>query len=309
MTKHEFYFLSADRKTNIHAVEWQPEGVPKAVLQIAHGVTEHILCYEEMAEYFTKKGFVVVGNDHLGHGTSIAEGAKSMYLGQEGSWKWVVKDIDKCMKMTKERYPDIPYILLGLSLGSFAVRTHAILHPGKVDGIVLAGTGQSPAPALVLARFMANLEAKKAGEENSTPAIKKLTFEDYNKKFAPNRTDFDWLCASEKGLDGYLADPLRGDAMSCGLFREMLNGMIFTGNLKNQKQMDADVPVLLVSGEDDPVGDCGKGIERTKQSLQKAGVKDVTMKLYPGLRHDIFLEDEKKDIFEDIFKWAEKKCL
>lgn len=309
MRRNEFYFLSADQKTEIHAVEWVPEGAPKAILQISHGVTEHILRYEEMAEFFTKRGFVVAGNDHLGHGSSIAQGAEPMYFGPEDSWDWVESDMYTCQTILKKHYPGIPCIVLGLSLGSFIVRTYLIQHPGEAAGAILAGTGQTPALPLAMVRGIAKKEARKAGEEHSTPLIKELTFGTYNKQFAPNRTDFDWLCASREGLDDYIADPLRGEAMSAGLFREMLNGMIFTGNLKNQKKMDKDVPILLVSGEEDPVGDSGKGVKTTYRSLQKAGVKDVSMKLYPGLRHDIFLEDKRTDIFADIYNWIVKKSF
>lgn len=309
MVKTEFYYPSADGKTKIHAVEWAPEGKPKAVLQISHGVTEHMLRYEEMAEYFTQRGFVLVGNDHLGHGTSIAEGAEPMYFGPKGSWLWVQRDMYTCLKMTKKRYPGVPYILLGLSLGSFVVRTFLIRHPGKVDAAVLAGTGQTPAWQLSMAKFVAESEGRKVGEEHTTPQIKKLTFDTYNKQFKPNRTDYDWLCASEKGLDEYIADPLRGEAMSAGLFREMIDGMIYTGKLENQKKMDKNTPILLISGEPDPVGDRGKGVKRTCQSLQKAGVKDIKMVLYPGLRHDIFREDNRHEIFKDIYVWIEEKVF
>lgn len=309
MTTKEFYFPSSNQKTNIHAVQWIPEGIPKAILQIAHGVTEHIFCYKELAEYFTEKGFLVVGNDHLGHGSSITKEMKPMYFGPEGSWEWVVKDIHTCMQMTKKQYPNIPYILLGLSLGSFAVRTHAICYPKAVDGIILAGTGQRKVIDLFFARFIAKLEAKKAGEDNTTPLIQKLTFEDYNKKFKPNRTKYDWLCKSEKGLDSYMEDPLRGEAMSAGLFCEMINGMLFTGRLKNQKKMDKEIPILLLSGDKDPVGEYGTGVKCACKSFKKAGIKDVSMKIYEELRHNIFLEDEKMSIFEDIYNWSKEKCL
>lgn len=309
MKRNEFYYLSADGKTKIHGAEWLPEREPKAVLQISHGVTEHILRYEEMAEYFTKQGFVVVGNDDIGHGTSIAEGAEPMYFGPKDSWLWVQRDMYTCLKMTKKRYPKIPYILLGFSLGSFVVRTFLIRHPGKVDGVILAGTGQPPAWQLALVRLIADSEGRKAGEAHSTPLIKALTFGNYNRHFAPNRTDYDWLCASEKALDDYIADSLRGEAMSAGLFREMLNGMMFTGSLKNQERMDKETPILLVSGEEDPVGECGKGVKRTCHSFQKAGIKDVSQKLYPGLRHDIFREDIKEQVFCDVCRWIEEKCL
>lgn len=309
MTEKEFYFPSADKKTNIHAVMWEPEGEPRAILQISHGVTEHILKYKELAEFLTQRGIMVVGNDHLGHGLSIAEGAEPLYFGPEHSWDWVVEDMYTCQKSVKKQYPNIPYVILGLSLGTFLIRTFLIDRPGEVDGVILVGTGQTPASQLSVVKWVVKHEARKAGEDQTTPLVRQLSFGTYNKRFAPNRTNFDWLCASEEGLKEYMADPLISEDISAGLFREMLDGMIFTGNLSNQKRMDKEIPILLISGEEDPVGDSGKGVRRTLHSFQKAGVKDVSMKLYPGLRHDLFLENEKQDVFEEIYHWMEGRCL
>lgn len=309
MTRNDFYYPSADWKTKLHGVEWLPERKPEAVLQIVHGVTEHMLYYEEMAQYFTDRGFVVVGNDHIGHGRSIADGARSMYFGPEGSWFWVERDAYACQKMMKEKYPDLPYTMLGLSLGSFVVRSILIRHPQELDGAILAGTGQTAAWMLRMTRNLARLEGRRKGEDKTTPLIKSLTFGTYNRKFSPCHTDYDWICASKEGLDTYIKDDLRGEAMSCGLFREMLTGMLFTGDLKDQKKMDENTPILLLSGEDDPVGEMGKGVKRTYESMVKAGVKDVSMKLYPGLRHDIFLEDNRQDIFQDMYQWMGDRNL
>lgn len=216
MTKNEFYYPSADGKTQIHAVEWIPETEIKGVLQIAHGVTEYILRYEQFAEYLTQRGFVVVGNDHIGHGYSIAKNANPMYFGKEGSWNFVVKDIDTCKKMTKNKYPDKPYYLLGFSLGSFLVRTYLIDYKSDIpDATIIMGTGQIPPVQIALAKMIANSEAKKAGEEFTTEKIKALTFGTYNKIFRPNRTDFDWLCSNEEALDEYIKDPMRGGDFSC----------------------------------------------------------------------------------------------
>ncbi len=307
MIREEFYYLSADGKTKIHAVEWRPEGEPVAVLQIAHGVTEHILRYEEAAEYFTGKGFVVVGNDHLGHGTSIAEGAEPMYFGPSGSWKWVVKDMRSCSERVKAKYPNIPYIVMGSSLGSFAIRTWLIRYPGTVDAAILVGTGQTAPVILGFIRKVAVREGEKSGEEHTTPLINKLTFENYNKGFAPNKTEFDWLCVSETSLDEYMKDPLRGEAISAGLFRELIDGMSFTARKINQKKMDTEMPILLISGAEDPVGDRGKGVMRTWRSFGKVGMKDVDMKIYPGLRHDILHDEGREEIYEYLYQWIEDK--
>lgn len=304
MINKEFFYASADKKTTIHACMWIPEGEPKGVIQIAHGVTEYIKRYEPFAKYFTEKGYVVVGNDHIGHGKSIAKGSEPMYFGPEGSWNFVVSDIKNCMDITKKEFPGIPYTLIGFSLGSFVVRTFLIDYPEeKLDRVILMGTGQMSDVPIKIAKMMANSEAKKAGEEHSTPNIHNLTFGTYNKVFKPNRTEYDWLCANNDALDEYIKDPDRGGDFSAGLFRELLNGMLYTAKVKNIKKMNKDIPVLLLSGAMDPVGDCGKGVEKTFSTLKKAGIKNVSMKLYPGDRHDILHEKDKMDVYKDIEEW------
>ena len=139
MVKREFTFPSADGKTAIHAVEWLPEGAPRAVLQIAHGVSEYVLRYEDFAGYLTERGFAVVGNDHLGHGLSVADGAPRLYFGPKGSWNWVVEDMEQLRKLTHEKFPNLPYFLLGHSMGSFLTRTYLIRYPGTVDGAIIIG--------------------------------------------------------------------------------------------------------------------------------------------------------------------------
>ncbi len=308
MIKNEFYYPSADGKTQIHAVEWKPETEIKGVIQIAHGVTEYILRYENFAEFFTQKGFVVVGNDHLGHGQSIAPNGKPMYFGPNGSWNFVVKDIDTCKQMTKKKYPNVPYMILGFSLGSFLVRTYLIDYAQEpLDGAIIMGTGYIPNFKIAIAKMMANKEAKKVGEENTSPLIKSLTFETYNKLFKPNRTAFDWLCSNEEALDEYIKDPLRGENYSAGLFREMLTGMQYTAELKNIQKMNKKMPIFLLSGDKDPVGEFGKGVIKTHEIFKKAGIEDVEIKLYQNLRHDILHEKCKDTIYNDIYLWLKKK--
>ena len=308
MIKNEFYYPSVDGKTQIHAVEWKPETEIKGVIQIAHGVTEYILRYENFAEFFTQKGFVVVGNDHLGHGQSIAPNGKPMYFGPNGSWNFVVKDIDTCKQMTKKKYPNVPYMILGFSLGSFLVRTYLIDYAQEpLDGAIIMGTGYIPNFKIAIAKMMANKEAKKVGEENTSPVIKSLTFETYNKLFKPNRTAFDWLCSNEEALDEYIKDPLRGENYSAGLFREMLTGMQYTAELKNIQKMNKKMPIFLLSGDKDPVGEFGKGVIKTHEIFKKAGIEDVEIKLYPNLRHDILHEKCKDTIYNDIYIWLNKK--
>ena len=307
MNKNEFYYLSADGKTQIHAVEWIPDVKPKAILQIAHGVTEYILRYEQFAEYLVEKGIMVVGNDHLGHGKSIVKDSEPMYFGPVGSWDWAVKDMYTCTEMIKEKFPEVPYYMLGFSLGSFLLRTYLIEYPKAIDAAIIMGTGETPPVQIALAKFIANKEAKKVGENHTSPMIKKLTFDTYNKFFAPNRTNYDWLCSDNEGLDEYIADPMRGGNLSAGLFREMLSGMKFTSEIKNLKKMNLDTPILFISGDEDPVGENGKGVIKAYHKFQNIGMKDVEIKLYPKLRHDILHEKCKQEIYEYVYNWIEKK--
>lgn len=309
MEKQDFYYLSADGKTRIHAVIWLPEGEPKAILQIAHGVTEHMLRYGELAEFFTDRGIAVAGNDQIGHGTSIAEGAEPMYFGPTGSWDYAVEDIHTLRQTMEKKFQRLPHCLLGFSLGSFLARNYLIRYKDETDGVILIGTGQTPPFQIALAKWIAVREGRKAGEEHATPLIRKLTFGTYNKKFAPNRTDYDWLCANEEALDAYIADPLRGENFSAGLFRELLSSMSFNGKLNNIKQMNKKMPVLFMSGEEDSVGENGKGVKRAYRSFQKVGMQNVRIKLYPGLRHDILHEKCREHVFENIYHWMEEQIL
>lgn len=307
MVRNEFTFPSADGKTPIHAVEWLPDGEPQAVLQIAHGVSEYILRYEPFAAYLTERGFAVVGHDHISHGASVAADGSRLYFGPKGSWDWVVDDIYALRGLTGKKFPEIPYFLMGHSMGSFLARTYLIRYPGTVGGAVIMGTGQM-APALIAGgKAVAAVESRRLGEDQPSPLVSKLSFEGYNKLFAPNRTAFDWLSVNEENVDRYIADSLCGGNASVGLFREMLGGMAFIAKPENLKKMNLNTPVLFISGEMDPVGDCGKGVKRAYESFQKAGVRDVSIKLYPELRHEILQEACWETVSQDIYDWLQRK--
>lgn len=303
MVRNEFTFPSADGKTSIHAVEWLPEEAPRAVLQLCHGVAEYILRYEPFAAFLTTQGFAVVGHDHLGHGTSLAPDAAPLYFGPKGSWNWVVEDIHTRCRLAKERFPDLPYFLLGHSMGSFLARTFLIHHPGVVDGAVIMGTGQMGAALVSGGKAVAALESLRLGETKVSPLVTQLAFGAYNKPFAPNRTGFDWLSVNEENVDAYIADPLCGGQATVGLFREMLSGIRFITTQAQVEMMDLSTPILFISGEMDPVGDCGKGVRLAYESFRKAGVQNVSLKLYPSLRHEILNEIERDTVYQDILQW------
>ena len=304
MVKREFTFPSADGKTAIHAVEWLPEGAPRAVLQIAHGVSEYVLRYEDFAGYLTERGFAVVGNDHLAHGLSVSDGAPRLYFGPKGSWNWVVEDMEQLRKLTHRQFPNLPYFLLGHSMGSFLTRTYLIRYPGTVKAAVIMGTGWQPQAAITGGLALANAIAAVSGENATSELVTELAFGSYNKLFAPNRTKVDWLSADESNVDDYIADPLCGADATVGLFRQMLHGIRFNQRQSHLRQMDREMPVLFVAGDKDPVGSCGKGVRQTYDAFRSAGMRDCTLKLYPGLRHEILNEKAyTADITKNIEAW------
>ena len=303
MTKiHEFTYLSSDGKTQLHAMEWIPEDqTPKAVLQIAHGVSEYIARYDAFARYLNEQGFVVVGNDHLGHGGSGGE--TPVYFGEKDGWKHVVDDLYALHVRMQEQYPQLPFFIMGHSMGSFLTRSYLIRYPGTVKGAVVMGTG-SQSPAVIAAgRMVARSEARKRGRSAVSPLVNKMAFGSYNKGLTPHRTEFDWLSADSGNVDRYVADPLCGKPGTVGLFLDMLDGFSFNQDPENLKKMDPATPVLFVSGACDPVGAGGKGVQKAYQSFLSAGVKDVQIKLYDGLRHEILNEKEKDVVYRDISTW------
>lgn len=304
----EFTFLSTDGKTQLHGMRWEPDGGSvRAVLQICHGVAEHIARYDAFARYLNGLGIAVVGHDHLGHGLSLPEGGTPVYFGAGNTWNTVVDDIYVLHQRIRLWYPDVPLCIMGHSMGSFLTRTYLIRYPGTVKAAIIMGTGWQPKAVIAGGMAVAKAVGAVVGENGTSDLVTNLAFGAYNKLFAPNRTSCDWLSADEGNVDAYMADPLCGADATVGLFRQMLSGIRFNQKLSNLRQMDPRIPVLFVAGEKDPVGDCGNGVRRTYQEFRRAGVQDCTLKLYPGLRHEILNEKAQQQIFEDIGQWLTSK--
>ena len=306
--KTDFTFLSSDGKTRLHGIAWIPEDVtPAAVLQIVHGVAEYIGRYDDFARFLNSHGVIVVGHDHLGHGLSLPEGGTPVYFGDGNTWNTPVDDVYVLHTKLKEQYPHLPLLLMGHSMGSFLSRTYLIRYPGTVKAAILMGTGWQSAAALTGGLALAGmLKRRNAAATNDT--VTELAFGAYNKTFKPNRTDYDWLSADEENVDAYMADPLCGQDATVGLFYEMLNGIRFNQRRGNLERMDKTMPILLISGEDDPVGGMGAGVRQTYAEFKRTGIADCTLKLYPGLRHELLNEKAHRDeVYQDIWSWMEEK--
>ena len=302
----DFYFESSTGKNRIRARKCLPDSAPRAVIQIAHGIAEHIDRYDDFMRFLTENGFVAVGNDHLGHGKSISSPEEQGIFAESDGWNYVVRDMDKLRDLMHGEYPDLPYIFFGHSMGSFLTRTYLILHPDKYDAAILSGTGQQGKALVFAGGLAAQLMVKNKGARADGQALNDMAFGSYCKRIANPRTAFDWLSRDEANVDKYIADPLCGFVAKLSLYRDMMNGIRFITSQKNVDRMNKEAPVYFMSGEEDPVGDYGVGVEKAYKSFCKAGVKDVMIRLYPGGRHEMLNEINREDVYRDILAWLEK---
>lgn len=271
------------------AVIWQPEQEVKLVLQITHGMTEHMGRYETLAADLCSQGIVVAGFDLRGHGKR--PGNPEIASFGEGGWEASLEDMHQFFRELQRRFPGIPHYMLGFSLGSFLLREYLGTYPEGVSGAIIAGTGHQPGWLLSLMMTLVQGQLKKADFDGTTDLVKQLSFGTYNQKFKPNRTEADWLCGDAQALDQYLADPLVRRHISAGLFWELLGSMKRTGKAESYAGWNPNMPVLLLYGTEDPVGNSGKGVPQLYALMKKAGLQAVDCQQFPGARHDIFHEE------------------
>ena len=305
MNKREFYYPSAAGKTTIHAVEWTPTNVRhiKGIIQIAHGLSEHIMLYEPIAKYFTERGFIVRGNDHLGHGKSVLPGEPRLYLGPKGSWHFASDDIYTCRILTQKEYGNIPYIILGFSLGSYLVRDYLIRYGDSVDAAILVGCLSFPKVATFFGKIIANILALILGEKAAPKILDFFVNETNNLQIKNRRGYLDWINENEEEVKRLMADPYAMETISIGLFRELLYAIKFTGKIENISKMNKENPIIFISGKDDPVARGGKTISDLVDKFHQVGIKDVSYKLYEG-RHRVLFEKTGPMTLDKIYDWA-----
>ena len=289
----------------IHGCRWSPEGEVKGVVQIVHGIAEFVERYDAFAKYLNSLGFLVVAEDHMGHGQSInGEGIQGYF---HGGWFNAVKDTVQLMQDTMEAYPGVPYILFGHSMGSFMARTILCDYPDcGIAGAVICGTGWQPTFALPALAKVINGICKKNGEEKPNEKLQGMVFGGYNSRIEHPRTEFDWLSRDKRIVDDYIAHPLCGFTASAGLLRDMMKGIYHIQRKENLAKMKKDLPVFFIAGGDDPVGSYGKGIHKCVEEFKKAGMENVSCRVYPLCRHEILNEINKEEIFADVGQWIGK---
>lgn len=300
----KFTLLSADHHASIQGYHWSCQD-PWAVLQITHGMAEHLLRYEPLANYLNAQNIAVIGHDHLGHGASIQEGLQGHFHDQKIK-HGLVQDVYQMTKWGKKRYPDLPFFVLGHSMGSFVLRNYLYEYGDEIAGAIFVGTGQQPIWLTRLGQGSAKLLSKIQGEKHPSKLIDRLAFGNMNRKIRNKRTEKDWLVSVAEEVDTYLADPKCGFLFTLSAYHELFSLIIHSQQPALLQQVPQQLPLLFLSGKEDPVGEYGKGVMKAANAYQRAGVTQVTVQLYENARHELLNETQKLTVFHDICKWMEK---
>lgn len=306
-TFKDFYFNSSTGKNKIHARMCVPDAEPRAIVQIIHGIAEYIDRYDEFMSFLADNGIIAVGTDHLGHGKSIESEEQTGFFAYDNGWDYAVRDEEVLRLAMHENYPELPIIVFGHSMGSFMARTLLIRYPDAFNAAIISGTGNQGAALVNGGLFMGNLVTGLKGAHHYSKFLNNLAFGSYNKIYDNPKTEYDWLSRDEANVQKYIDDPLCGFIPSCSLFRDMMTGVKFITNKKNLTAMNKDIPVYFMSGDMDPVGECGKGVQKAYNNFLEAGMKDVSIKLYPGGRHEMLNEINKDEVYTDILTWLGSK--
>ena len=302
MKTNEFRFRSSNDAVNIRCMEYVPDDKIIAILQIAHGMVEFIDRYENFAKYLCSKGILVVGNDHLGHGGSVNSQEEWGYFGEDGN-RHLLEDMHKLTLLTKEKYPGLPYFLMGHSMGSFYARQYLFDYGDELDGAIIMGTGLEPLYKIKGGMFLCKQIAQFKGWDYRSEFVNNMAFGAYGKKFEPLRTRADWLSKDEKLVDWYVNEPRCSFLFTLNGYYSMFEGISRLHDKTLLEKVPKDLPLFFVSGQDDPVGSFGKEVETSVQTLKDAGVKNIDLKLYPNDRHEILNETDKEVVYVDLYNW------
>lgn len=305
--KREFRYPSRDGVTAIHAIEWIPEGEVKAVLQICHGMTEYIGRYEEFALFLNERGIYVTGHDHLGHGQSVQSEEYYGYFHETKGNQYVIGDIHKLRGITQRKYPEVPYFMLGHSMGSFLLRQYLTMYGTGLKGAVIMGTGDHSMFTLNMGQLLCRLTALFKGWKYRSAFINSLSFGGYNKRFKHSTDGSTWLSANAENCKKYAEDPLCTFMFTVNGYYQMFRGLKVLARKGSVERIPKELPVLFVAGSDDPVGNFGKSVRKVYGKYQAAGIRDVKIKLYKGDRHEILNETDREKVYGDLYRWIRKR--
>lgn len=300
---YSFFFDAKDNK-KIHTYVWNKTDDPKGIVQILHGMAEHGGRYADFAAFLNRNGFIVYANDHRGHGKTAQNPDEIGIIGQNG-FELIISDAYVLFKMIKSKYPDLPVFILGHSFGSFLAQSFVIRYGSETEGVILSGSAKQDGPEIALGRVVASIQRIIFGENKKSYLIDKLGFGSYNKRIPDAKSKFAWLSHDNNEVEKYENDPLCGNVFSIGFyyyFFKALKGLYHYDKLAG---IPKTLPVFIVSGDEDPVGDYGKRVSALYDFYRKSGFSNVQIKLYPGKRHEILNETGRQEAYDDILSWLE----
>ncbi len=299
--------LEASDGLPIFVYKWLPGdgNTPRAVLQIAHGSVEHAGRYEHFAAFLVGHGFAVCANDHRGHGRTAGSVENLSYFSdRDDGWDLVVEEMHRLTLHIKAAHPGRPVFLLGHSMGSLLAREYNVRYGGEIDGVLLSGTAGGPALLVKTAKLLARCMMRIPGRRRPSPFLHGLLYGGLNRKIKDTKTDFDFLSRDETEVRKYIDDPFCGHTITPEYAYQLASGMDRLYKPESFSRVPDDLPVLFFSGENDPVGGKkGKDVETAYRNYLKAGVKDVTLKLYPGARHELINEINREEVYNDVLDW------
>lgn len=321
--REEFTFLSKDGKTNVYAVRRVPEGKARGVIQLTHGMVEYIGRYREFADFLEQAGFVVAGHDHLGHGHTGDPGGKAVYTtdrkdsGVESLGYFeesdpsgtLVSDMHTLRQIMQKQYPDLPYFMLGHSMGSYLLRQYLALHGEGLAGAIIMGTGYVPEKTTKAGLAVIKVLSAFHGSHYRSRFVQNLSYSKPYQQYDLTGKDCTrtWLSKNEENVKAYYKDPWCTYLFTLNGYRGLMESVQTTCRQENVDKIPKDLPVLFVSGQDDPVGDLGEGVRTVASMFQKAGIHDVTMKFYQNDRHEILNETDRENVRQDILFWMEAR--
>lgn len=302
--KSEGKFRSSSGTADIFYTAWRDDAqAPKAILLIAHGMAEHIARYDRFARFMAEHGYAVWGNDHLGHGRSAIGDEGLGYMADADGGQHIVRDMVHLSQIAKKALSGIPVILMGHSMGSFVARVLCANDPQAVDAAIFMGTG-NPAgakPGVWLTSVLCALRGKK----HRSAMVERMANKGYNDRYPDVRTEFDWLSSDSDEVQKYLDDPWCGFRFTVSAYRELMRLIVKISSPDWAGRIPKAMPLLLIAGRDDPVGNYGTGVQQVYQQLKDAGVEDLQLTLYDGMRHEILNEKEWRKVYDDLLAWCD----
>lgn len=284
---------------------WRGPRPPHGVVQILHGLGEHAARYRPMAEILGAAGFAVIAHDQRGHGQSRRNDSESGLLGDQGGWGLALDDARRVADAVKARYPQVPHFLMGHSMGSFMTQDLMPTDAGRFAGIILSGTDGPPGALEAFGRVLGRIERLRLGPRGHSDLIHRLSFDAFNRPFRPTRTEYDWLSRDLAEVDQFLADTACGYRIPVQTMIDIVDALPRLTRASRLARIAKTKPILVVSGDADPVGKMGKGPARLAAIYRRAGLRDITLKLYPDARHELMHETNREEFVRDLIAWLE----